>query len=138
PGQIFALAPSALAARHALLGAIRCMLGPMFPWVSGESVLSVWCEIFHKLTPDSFGEARADADVLKRAGFVEKTEQQRAESGSRAVLVPSKPCDDTIAIAFVFDLEHYAFVGFVDSRDRLCDYAVQTSTFEATKPVCGY
>src|SRR6185369_4700169 len=94
PGQIFALAPSALAARHALLGAIRCVFGPMLPWVRGKSVLSVRRQVVYKLTPDPFGEARADSDMLQRAGFVEKTEQQRAESGSGAVLVPSKPGDD--------------------------------------------
>src|SRR5215831_13780430 len=78
PRQVLALAPAALAARHAVRGfAVRwCMLGPIFPRVSAESVLTVGCEEFYQLASLLFCEARADADMLQHAIIVEETEQE--------------------------------------------------------------
>ena len=60
-----------------MLGFIRgSMLGPIFPRVSGERVLAVWREEFHKLASPLFGEARADADMLQRTGVVVEAEQE--------------------------------------------------------------
>ena len=56
--------------------ALWCLFGPIFPRVSGESVLAVGCEEFHELASLLFREARADADMLQRAGVVEKAEQE--------------------------------------------------------------
>ena len=42
----------------------------------GERVLAVGREKFYQLATLRFGEARADADVLQRAGIVEKAEQE--------------------------------------------------------------
>src|SRR4029079_3139 len=68
PGHVLALAPTALGARSALLGfTIRCFeLGPIFPGMSGERILAIWCKVFHKLTAHAIGEARDDADMLQR------------------------------------------------------------------------
>src|SRR5688572_14094907 len=78
PGQILCSTPAALGARHAMLSiSAGCfLLRPTFPWVGRERVLAVWGEKFHELAPLLVGEAGANADVLKRAGAVEKTEQE--------------------------------------------------------------
>src|SRR5207249_5846772 len=140
PRQVLALAPAALAAGHALPGftALWCMLGPIFPRVSGECVLAVWSEEFHQLAPLLFREARADSDMLQCAGVVEKAEQERADHCALTFFVPAKAGNDTVALAFVFDLEHHALVGLVGPRNRLGDDAVETSALEATKPVSRY
>ena len=52
------------------------MLGPIFPRVSGEGILAVWREEFHKLASLLFREARADADMLQRTGVVVEAEQE--------------------------------------------------------------
>src|SRR5436309_5624420 len=114
------------------------MLGPIFPRVSGERVLAVWGEEFYQLAPLLFREARADTDMLERAGVVEKAEQERADRCTLTFLVPAKAGNDTIALALVLDLEHHALIGFVGSRNRLGDDAVETSALEATKPVRRY
>ena len=78
PGQVLALAPAALATRHAMLGFADCgsRLGPVLPRMGGEGVLAVGTEVFRELPAVHLREARADADVLKRAGVVEKAEQK--------------------------------------------------------------
>src|ERR1700746_1747033 len=78
PRQVLPLAPTALATRHTMLGftARRSMLGPIFPRVSGERVLAVGSEEFYELSSLLFREARADADMLQRAGVVEKAKQE--------------------------------------------------------------
>src|SRR5438132_13796307 len=66
PGQILALAPAALGARHTTSGltVFRSVLRPVFPGVSGQGVLTVRGEVFCKLEAPLFRDARADADVL--------------------------------------------------------------------------
>ena len=110
----------------------------MSPRVSGQRVLAIGCEVFCKLTAYPFREARADADMLQRAGVVEKAEQERADSAAFALLMPSKAGNDTIAIALVLDLEHHALIRFVGSRNQLSDDAVEPGALKATKPVRRY
>jgi hypothetical protein len=78
PGQVLALAPAALAARYAVLGftILWCMLGPILPRVSAESVLTIGSEEFYQLASLLFREARADAYMLERAFVVEEAEQE--------------------------------------------------------------
>ena len=52
------------------------LLGPIFPGMSRQRVFAVWREKFDELAPLLVGEAGADADMLQRAGVVEKTEQK--------------------------------------------------------------
>src|SRR5579864_3691899 len=51
PRQVLALAPAALAARHAMPGFAGCgiMLRPALPGVIGESVLAIGREVFREL-----------------------------------------------------------------------------------------
>ena len=42
-------------------------LGPLFPWVMGECVLSIGCEEFRQLPALLIREARTNADVLQCA-----------------------------------------------------------------------
>ncbi len=118
PRQVLALAPAALAARHAMLGiaASDACSAQCFPRVIGERVLAIGREEFCELPPLLVREARADADVLQRAGVVEKAEQQRADMRALAFLVPAKAGNDAVAIALVLDLEHHALVRLVGSR----------------------
>jgi hypothetical protein len=50
------------------------MLGPELPGVSDERVPAIGREIFYEFQALLLREARADADVLQRAGIVEKPE----------------------------------------------------------------
>jgi hypothetical protein len=78
PGQILTAAPATLRARHTMrcIAALRCLFGPVSPRVSGKGILSVRAEKFDQLAPLLVREARAHADVLQRAGIIEKAEQQ--------------------------------------------------------------
>src|SRR5882724_546800 len=111
------------------------MLGPLLPRVIGERILTIGREKFHELSSLRVREARADADMLQRAGIVEEPEQQRANIRAIAFLVPPKPGDDAVAIALVFDLEHHALVRLVGPRNRLGYDTVETGAFEAAKPI---
>ena len=137
PRQILALAPAALATRHAMPGFTVCrsMLRPVLPGMSGERVLAIRREEFRELPALLLREARADADVLQRARIVEKAEQQRADRGALALLVPSKAGNHAVAIALVLDLEHHALVRLVGPGNRLGHHAVETRAFEAAKPI---
>ena len=138
PRQILALAPAALAARHALPGRHPpVLLRPRFPRMIGERVLAIGREKLHELAALLCGEARADADVLQRAGIVEETEQQRADCGALAFLVPAEAGDDAVAIALVLHLEHHALVRLVGAGTRLGHDAVETGALEAAEPIRG-
>jgi hypothetical protein len=119
PREVLALAPAALAARHALRALrhlARFRLRPMLPGVRGERVLAIGREIFRQLPALLFREAGAHADVLQRAGIVEEAEQQRADGRPLAFLVPAKTGDHAVAIALVLHLEHHALVGLVGPK----------------------
>ena len=60
------------------------------------------------------GEARADADVLQRAGSSNRPSSSEPICVPLALFVPAEAGDHAIAIAFVLDLEHDALVGFVN------------------------
>src|SRR4029453_14738666 len=70
PRQIFALAPPALAARHAPLG-FTARLRPIFPRVSGKRVFAVGSEEFYQLAALCFREARAPPDPPQAARAVQ-------------------------------------------------------------------
>src|SRR5439155_15546481 len=78
PRQILALAPAALATRHAMRRSLAClsMLRPVFPGVSGERILAIRREELRELPALLQREARANADVLQCARIVEKPEQE--------------------------------------------------------------
>src|SRR5579871_4942723 len=130
PGQILALAPTALPARHALAGFTSRGLrtSPALPRVTSESILPIGLEEFCQLAALLRSEAGANADMLQRTDVIEEAQEQRADQSAIAFFVPTKSRHDTIALALVFDFEHGAFVRFVDSRRELGHHAVQTST----------
>src|SRR5262249_37698157 len=78
PRQVLALAPAALTTGHAMFGftARRSMLSPILPRVSGQRILAVWSEEFYQLAALLFREARANSNMLQRAGVVKKAEQE--------------------------------------------------------------
>src|SRR6516225_1755279 len=92
PGQVLALTPAALASRHPMPGvaAFRSVLCPEFPGMIGQRVAAIRREVFYQLTALLFSETRADSNVVQRPRTVEKAQQQRANGGVPAVLVPSK------------------------------------------------
>jgi len=124
PRQIFSLAPTALAARHALAGLPLSRFRPLFPRVMGEGILAIGRQELKKFLALLVREACANADMLQGAGVVEKPEQQRADIRAVAFLVPSESRYDAIAIPLVFDLEHHALVRLIGPCLRLCDHAV--------------
>ena len=90
----------------------------MLPWMIGERGVvvrcnAITCEKFDQLPALLVREAGADANVLQGAVIVEKPEQQRADRGALAFLVPANPGDHAVAIALVFHLEHHTFVRLV-------------------------
>ena len=112
-------------------------LRPLPPRVRRKRVPAIRREILHELAALLVREARADADVLERAGIVEKAEQQRADRGALASPVPAKAGHHAVAIALVLHLEHHALVGLVGAGDRLGHHAVETRSLEAAKPIRG-
>src|SRR4030095_7134995 len=76
PGQGLALAPAALGARPAVVLLAGRVLSHILSRLSGGRSLAVRGEKFCQLASLLVGEARADADMLQRAGVVEKTEQE--------------------------------------------------------------
>src|SRR5687768_4407469 len=105
--------------------------GPMLPGVTDDRIFAVGGEEFCELAALLLREARADADVVQRAGFVEKAEQERADSRPLTVLVPSKAGNHAIAVALVLDLEHHAFIRLVYTKNRLGHDAVESRAFES-------
>ena len=76
--------------------------------------------------------------MLELPVVVVEAEQERTDRGTLPALVPPKACDDAVAVALVLDLQHRAFVGFVQPRLLLGHDAVETRTLEAAKPVGGH
>src|SRR4051794_37360053 len=52
--------------------------------------------------------------------------------------MPTKSRDDAVAITLMLHFEHDAFVGFVGSRRRFGNHAVEPRAFKATKPISRY
>src|SRR3954463_12984446 len=73
--------------------------------------------------------------MLQRAGIAKKAEQQRTPQRAIAFFGPAKPSHYAIAVAFMFHLEHDAFVGLVSSRNRFRSNAIQASSLKAAEPV---
>ena len=105
--------------------------------MTDQCVLAIRFQEFHKLKPLGIGEACANADMLQRAGIVEKPEQQRANESAITFLVPPKPGNNAIAVALMFDLEHHPLVRLVRSRYRLGNNAVETCALKSAKPIRG-
>ena len=100
PRQILALAPAALASRHAMLRPLAAvMLRPALPRVIGQRVLAIGREEFDEFPALLLREARADTDVLQTARIVEQPEQQRTDRSALAFLVPAKSGNHAVAIA---------------------------------------
>src|SRR6185437_14270770 len=89
PREILALAPAALAARHALELLARLEVdfaGPLLPGVIDERVGAVRSEEAHELGALGRGEARAHAHVLQMAPVIVEAEQERADQRPLAAL----------------------------------------------------
>src|SRR5438105_853742 len=84
-----------------------------------------------QLQPLLFSEARADADVVQRARVVIESEQQRTDGGFLGVFMPSEASHDAIAIALMFNLEHYALVRLIRPGLRFRDHSVEPGALEA-------
>lgn len=139
PGEVFAVAPAALCAGHAvfLILAVGAILFPIAPGVMGEGVFAVRREDLNQFAAFRGGEAGADAYVLKGSGVVKQPQEQRAYLLALRAFVPAEASDDAVAVALVLDFEQDAFVGLVAVVHRLGHYAVEPCTFEALEPVQG-
>ena len=73
--------------------------------------------------------------MVERALVVVEPEQQRADVGARAVLVPAEPGHDAIGGALVLDLEHRPLAGLVGRIEPLRDDAVEPRALEPLEPV---
>src|ERR1700733_3443213 len=100
-----------------------------------ERILSISQEEFDQLATLILREAGADSDMLQRAGIIEESQQQRADRGPLAGLMPAKAGNHAVAIALVLYLEHHALIGFVGACHRLRHDPVKTGALEAVKPV---
>jgi len=102
-----------------------------------ERVFAIGREEFDQLAPLWLGEACTYSYMLESPGDIEESEEQGAYSCAFSVLVPAETCDDTVAVAFVLDLQHDAFIRLVGAGDIFCHDSIEASAFEATKPVHG-
>src|SRR5206468_2237205 len=90
PAEILAAVPSAGGARHAPVRR-RLTTRPLAPGVAFEGSLTKRLELQRQRLASFDRKAGGDADVVKNAGGVVETEQQRAHHRSRPVLVPAEP-----------------------------------------------
>ena len=112
PRQIFARAPTALAARHPRR-LIASRLGPIAPWMLIERVIAQRFELERQFPPARHRERRRDADVMECAALVVQTEQQRSNQLVLPLFVPPETGDHTVRGARVLDLDHGALAGLV-------------------------
>ena len=101
----------------------------------GESVAPLWSQKSHKFLSPGLREARANADVLQRAGIVIQAKQKRAHRSALASFVPSKAGHDAIAVALMLDLEHHALVRLIGAGNWLGHDAIETRAFKAPEPI---
>src|ERR1700677_710537 len=112
PRQILALAPAALAARHATVG---CALSPSSPRMSFKRALTIRLKKGDQFASFCFSKTCADTHVLQPALGIVEAEQQGTDECAVAILVPAETRDDAVTVAFVLHLQHAAFVGLVRS-----------------------
>ena len=108
---------------------------PLFPWVIGECRFAIRRQKLRQFTSLLRCEAGANADVMKRAGVVEESQQERADCIAMAFLVPSKTCDDAVAIALMFYFKHHALIRLINAGKRLRNDTVEACAFKASKPI---
>src|ERR1700754_2975754 len=96
PREVLALAPSALAAGHALVHRVGAGFGPGTPRMVGERVVTIGFEELDELAALLLREAGADADVLQCSGGVVEAEEKRADGLVLGVLVPAEAGDDAV------------------------------------------
>src|SRR5882672_1792130 len=108
PGQILAAVPPAGRAGQALLGLLILPLGPVAPRVGLAGAVAQRGELLGELGAPGPGERGCHADVMQDAGVVVQAEQQRADQGALAALVPAEAADHAVRRALVLDLEHHA------------------------------
>src|SRR5262245_12007028 len=136
PREILALAPAAVAPRHALRTRLRAVLArPVPPGMIGERIRAVGRERRDELAPLRVGEARHHADVLERARRVVEPEQERADRHSGTALVPAEARHHAVALPLVLHLEHHPLVRLVGAAFGLRHHAVQARALEASEPV---
>src|SRR4029453_16445934 len=92
-------------------------------------IVAIGAEVLHKLASFLCGEASADTDVMKTSAFIEKTEQERTDRLALSVLVPPEAGNDTVAVSFVFHLQHDSLARFIDSRSELGHHTIQSRPF---------
>ncbi len=136
PAQVLAGVPAGLASGHAA-GGLRGFVGPIGPGMIVQGVSAIGVEAVDELVALGGGEAGADADVLELAGVVVEAEEERADGSSLSVFMPAEAGDDAIAVSFVLDFEHGAFVGGVGAGDGFGDDAVEAGAFKAGEPILG-
>src|SRR4030095_2844622 len=73
--------------------------------------------------------------MVKMSGFVEETEKKRTDRLALSLLVPSEPGNDTVAISFVFHLEHDSLARLINPRSELGHHTLQSRAFETAEPV---
>ena len=96
-----------------LPSAARLPLLPLPPRVAVQGIRPVRLQEADQLAPLLLGERGGDADVLELAGVVPQAQQQRADHGAGAVLVPAEAGHHAIGGAQVLDLGHLALAGQV-------------------------
>src|SRR5688572_3167454 len=72
---------------------------------------------------------------MQRARIVVKTEEQRPDHRSPAVLVPAKASDYAVGRARVLHLDHRSLAGAVWRVESLGHHAVEPCAFEALEPI---
>src|SRR5678816_113853 len=108
PGQVLAAIPPAGRAREALCDLLVLPLRPVAPGMLGAGAVAQRLELLRELGADRARERGGHADVMEHGAVVVEAEQQRADEGALAALVPAEAADDAVRGALVLDLEHHA------------------------------
>src|SRR5262249_19019715 len=139
PRQVLALAPSALAAGHALraFSQTNINFGPGPPRVIDQSLSAIGVEKLCQLEALRIAETGAHSHMLERARIIKQSEEQGTDQGAIALFMPAKTGNYAVAIALMLDLEHHTFIRLVSPVDRFRHDAVEARALEAPKPILG-
>src|SRR5215207_6220490 len=96
PRQILAAVPPTRTAGQTLRRLDRLEVCPVLPRMIVARAFAQRLELIGELGALGLLERCADADVMKRAGLVVETEQQRADEAIFAALVPTETGDDAV------------------------------------------
>ena len=132
PTQVLAAIPPAGTTGHALS---FHRFRPVAPWMFLQSILAQRRELFDQLFAHHIGKGCCNTDMMQRAFVVVEAEEQGADHGASAVLVPPEAGNYAVSGALVLHLDHGSLAGSVRLIETFCHDAVQSRPLKASEPI---